>query len=138
MKTVQLKIFKDDSIRSIQEKFSGIFPYLWISIFKHIDGNNRLGGQNILFCEDVRMGDIHLGFRDGTIMVSDSMTVSELEKAFFDKLGLLVQISRKSEMSGQETSELDNSLLNQANRSEREVLPPHVKIVYFRDVPFGC
>ena len=42
MKTLQLYIWKDDSIRNIQEKFSDLFPGLQIKIFKHM-GNKIIG-----------------------------------------------------------------------------------------------
>jgi hypothetical protein len=137
MNTLQLHIWKDDSIINIQEKFSDLFPFLWIKIFKHV-GINKANGQNIMFCPEVKMSEINSNFKDGKLMVSSIMTVSELEQTFYDKFGLFVQVSRKNGSQVTESSLINNFILKETKYQEYKDFPAYVETVYFRQDPVGC
>jgi hypothetical protein len=137
MNTLQLYIWKDDSIRNIQEKFSDLFPGLQIKIFKHVDGKNSIHGQNFMFCPEVKMIEINPGFRDGMLPVSGSLTVSDLEQAIFEEFGLFAQVFRKNGNPMEETSRMKNYLSERAEYPVNEGFPTYREPYYFHQIQFG-
>ncbi|HEY4935289.1 MAG TPA: hypothetical protein VII44_01840 [Puia sp.] len=138
MNTIRFQIFKEDRIGDIQEKFSDLFPVLWIKIFKHMGSVNPVTTQNLMFCPEVKMSDINPNFRDGMLMLSGKMTVSELEQIFYNKFGLSVQVSQRNGSPVMESSMMKDFLFKHNNRREYEGFPAFGEAVYFQEVPYGC
>lgn len=136
--TKLIYISKDDSIHQIQDRFSELFPFLKISIFKHVDLTSRQIGENILFCLDIKMNQIDLGFQGGFVTIFENMTIAKLEQAFHDKWGLVVEISRKNSHSELDSASIDHYSLAHANQEETAMNFTGKEIIYFRDVPYGC
>ena len=138
MNTKLIYISKDDSIRQIQGRFSELFPYLRINIFKHVDRTERKTGENILYCPEVRMRDIDFSFQDGLIMISENMTVGDLEQVFYEKWTMLVQVTRKNKIPETDQTTIDHYLLKHANQDQPAISCAAGNFIYFRDVPYGC
>src|SRR5450755_1950570 len=138
MSTIQLYIWKNDSIRDIQEKFIELFPGLQIKIYKHVECKNGIQSQDIMFCPEVRMIEINPGFRDGRIGIPGSLRVTDLEQAFFEKFGLFVQVFRKNGSPVEEASRMSHFLLERTTYLVKEGFPAYSEGVYFRQIPFGC
>lgn len=136
--TKLIYISKDDSIHQIQDRFSELFPFLKISIFKHVDLRRRQIGENILFCLDIKMNQIDVGFQGGFVTIFENMTIAKLEEAFYDKWGMVVEISRKNNHPELDSMSIDHYSLIHANQEEPTINSTAKGIIYFPDVPYGC
>lgn len=118
---MKIAINDNRKISSIQKEFNSIFPYLKLEFFampKHFkcDFSKRMLKENSSFLSDCRV--IH---PSGEISIHPLMTVRNLEKLFFDKYGLGVQVFRKSGTVWLETTVTDGWTLAEQN-SQGEAL----------------
>ena len=116
-----LNIEGNQAIRSVQQQFNQIFPFLKIEFFTepHIAG--QLTVKNKMISALARIGDVQKVSRNGLIDVSGTSTVSKLESTFEEEFGLYVQVFRKSGNIWLETSATDNWTLDQQNEEGRSL-----------------
>jgi hypothetical protein len=138
MNKIQFQISRQDTIGQVQEKFSGLFPFLWIKIFKQVGGFDQYKTQNIMLCPEVKMSDMSPNFHDGTLIISGNMTVAVLEEYFYDIFGLVVQVYGKDGSPVMESSVIHDFLFKHVNQPEYAGFPVFGKAAYFRQIPFGC
>lgn len=136
MNNLQLYVGKDDCIRQIQEKFSELFPYLWISLFRHSD--NSVPKKDILYTRETPIAEINLGLTEGKLEIDPHMTVSAFESAFYNHFGLFVQVSRKNALTISEKFGIDHFSLYEANLKVNEKSSGTNETILSRDVPYGC
>ncbi len=120
MKKIEIEI--GNSIKSVQEQFSSLFPFLKINFLYDVLPRKEFshnGGKS----EPIARTMQHFGgFREnGVIYMDCNKTVSELEKDFEKMFGLHVEVLRKSGTLWIETSLTDDWTLEQQNR-EGELL----------------
>ncbi|MBL7924623.1 MAG: hypothetical protein JNL88_10540 [Bacteroidia bacterium] len=118
---MKLEIRDDRRLFEIQEDFNVLFPFLKIEFFKapHRIGE---GSAKILIYENSRyVRDCRVKHQDGDLVISEKMTVNELEESFLREFGLSAQVFRKSGNVWLETSATDNWTLRQQNSEGAEL-----------------
>ena len=86
--------------------------------------------EDIMFCPEVKMIEINPGFRDGYLPVYGNLTVSDLERAFLDVLGLFVQIFRKNGTPVEESCKMVSFLLERQGYQVTEGFPTYIESIY--------
>ena len=122
-----IEISKNKTIAEVQDNFSELYPFLKLDFYKK--SNGRLGSvvkQKLV--KTVLLNNAGNG-REGVMEIADSMTVGQLEKSFYDRFGMVVQVSRKSGTLGLETTMTDSWTLGQQNEHGRELSTPAAKIL---------
>lgn len=118
-----LKLNKFAKLKEIQDDFARAFPYLKIEFFRHPHNVYEASPK-----KDIRQpGNAMIATRknvDAELLVEGSMTVAQLEQAFFAATGLNVQVFRKSGTVWIETSLTDDWTLEHQNK-EGELLSAH-------------
>lgn len=109
-------------VKDIQLDFSVVYPYLKLEFFRKngLHKDQALKENQIKHDQQLRLAkglDIH----KGDLLIEDSMSVADLEKAFEDKFGLLAQVFRRSGNIWLETTITDRWSLKQQNRMGREI-----------------
>jgi len=137
MNTVRFQIEKYASVKEIQEKFSGFYPYLQVNFFMNRDGR-KINSQTVVYSPEVKMMDINSNLIGGEFNLRDEMTVSELEKLLFDQFGLSVQVSGRSGNIWLKTNMTNNWALKEQNEHGRVISNDTPFTTAFRNVPFGC
>ena len=117
-------ISKSASVKEIQERFSGIFPFLRINFFKNQKSGSGLNGNRvILFSPEFLLNTINPEITNGELIIRESMSVLELENEFREKFGLFVQILRRSGNLWLDTSRTNSWTLREQDDHGREISP---------------
>ena len=122
-----IEISKNSTIADVQDNFSGFYPFLKFDFYKNSSG--RLGSvirQKLI--KTILLNNAGNG-REGVMEIADSITVGQLEKSFYDRFGMIVQVSRKSGTLWLETTMTDSWTLKQQNEHGRELSTPVTKIL---------
>lgn len=84
----------DDTIRRIQEWFTGCYPYLNISMIKKDTATraDRSGGTIEVYDEDLTVGQIRSYRGDATVKIYGSDTPADVIKRFRSETGLIVKL----------------------------------------------
>jgi len=114
-----INITNNKTIEELQADFNNEFPYLKIQFFKHSHKMFKGSDKKELIPISTTIGA--LKHHNGAIEISDNMTVSDLETMFKQKLGLNVQVFRKSGRSWLETTVTDNWTLRKQNDEGKEL-----------------
>jgi hypothetical protein len=114
-----LHIGKEDTVKSLQEKFSSWYPYLRINFFRR--GNGKPGSLTC-FSPDVKMTDINKCFVDSDYDLAENTSISGLEKTFIDQFGLQVQVCRRIGNLWLGTRLSDHLTLKQQNELGEELV----------------
>jgi hypothetical protein len=131
-----LYVDRDDNIRNIQKKFTEIFPHLWISIFRHSDGEPPK--QDVFFTRETQIADINPVFSAGKLEIDPHMTVTAFESDFYDQFGLFVQVSKRNGLADTRKFGFDHFALDEVDQEVKEKISEKAETILFRDVPFGC
>ena len=89
----RLTLSEKDNIRDLQFAFSQLYPYLRIEFYK--GGNAQKGEYRKYLSSSLPLAAAGLR-RGGDVLISDSMTVDELENELKQNFGLIMQALRKS------------------------------------------
>ena len=117
----RIDIRRERLIGEIQKDFSQAYPYLKIDFYR-VKGNAKYKtAEKLDKSMALYTADIH---REGELVLSDTMTVLELERRFREEFGAYVQVSRKSGILWLETTMTDNWSLKQQNDNGRELSEP--------------
>ncbi len=119
---MQLLINGERLVREVQQDFSRIYPYLKIEFFR-MNGLNKdlaLKQNQIRHDQQLRLAKGR-EFHKGDLVIEDTMSVQDLEKAFMSKFGLLTQVFRRSGNIWLETSVTDSWSLKQQNDLGMEI-----------------
>jgi hypothetical protein len=115
--TMELVLENGMLIRDIQKKFNDLYPFLKIEFYKEKHPSNQLSPRNGKLDHNAAIDSIR---NDGTVCQVDidgEITVGQLEKEFWDKAGLSVQVFRKSGNLWIETSLTDDWTLEKQNKA---------------------
>lgn len=116
---MHLVISKERSILDVQRDFSEYFPFLKLEFYKLNATDPALPvRRHLLHTTSLRAAGLRV--EDGIFDIRYDMTVNELETSF-KKMGLDVQVSRKSGVLWLETTMTDNWTLQKQNEHGREV-----------------
>jgi hypothetical protein len=135
MNAIRFYIWKDESIKNLQDKFSEIFPQFILKIFKRKEDGGYKKPYAIMFRNDIKMYEINPEFQDRSCMIKENMVVSELEEIFYKKFGLEVRISKRNGAPELKSSSVNSYFLRLTNQFESEGFPVSGRADYFEEVP---
>ena len=114
-----LYISKDKTIQEVQQSFSSKYLFLKLEFYKVMNNDPALPVRKHLPHSFTLMA---AGLKEnGLIDINNDTTVASLEKIFFTKFGLNMQVSRKSGISWLETTMTDSWSLQKQNEHGREI-----------------
>jgi hypothetical protein len=111
-----LRILSNQTVSDVQKEFNHAYPFLKIEFYKNIEpGFSR---KHLVPQTPIKAAGLT---NEGTMEITDFMTVGSLESGFREKFGLNVQVSRKSGTLWLETTISDKWSLKQQNDHGREL-----------------
>jgi len=121
---VVLKISESIHLDVLKEDFNNAFGFLKIEFFKNSHGDHEPSSRKEMIKGNSLLSSLIKKNKEGYIDLNPAMTVAHLEKMFFDKFGLNVQVFRKSGLVWLETSATDNMTLKGQNELGMEKSKP--------------
>lgn len=118
---MELFITDSKTISQIQKEFSDEFPYLKLEFVELPVRIEKIHAKFKIHSADKKLLAIRKMRNEGTITLTGSVTVKELETIFWESYGLAVQIFRKSGNVWIETSLTDLWTLDRQNREGMEM-----------------
>ena len=118
-----MKIIINDhrKIFAIQKDFNEMFPYLKLEFFGKPHKAGAPSSKKIMKLPSKTIGQCRVVHNKGTLTITPSMTVADLEQAFSDVYGLSIQIFRKSGRVWLETTATDGWTLEKQNTQGKEL-----------------
>lgn len=108
-------------IFAVQKEFNEMFPYLKLDFFRKPHKVGAPSSKKIMKHASKTIGQCRVIHNKGTVTISPSMTVADLEQTFRDVYGLSVQVFRESGKTWLETTVTDSWTLEKQN-SQGEAL----------------
>jgi hypothetical protein len=108
-------------IEDIQKDFAYVFPYLKIEFFRKGTRYRQTKERTITIPITQTLGSVFKNNRRGKLIISESMTVSELEKLCDEQFGISIQVYRRSGTLWLETSMTDSWTIQQQNDRGSEI-----------------
>ncbi|MGZ5245898.1 MAG: hypothetical protein ACXWV5_02340 [Flavitalea sp.] len=118
---MKLEINSERLIREIQHDFNNAFPFLKIEFFANGNGSKHSSAAKKRIASGMKINETGRNTNFGSVELSDTMTVTELEKIFKEQFGLTIQVFRKSGNIWLETTMTDNWTLKQQNEHGKEI-----------------
>lgn len=115
---MRLSFSRSKTIRDIQEAFSQEFPFLKLEFYPRTRKNKGLR-KHLL--HGASLAEAGMKKEEGTIEISRTMTVAELEALLTRELGVDAQVSRKSGQLWLETTMTDSWTLDKQDAHGREI-----------------
>ena len=126
---MELKLFRNTTIRELKKQFSKNFSFLKLEFFfkKHRKEEGSAIQQKI--ADDTCLSDLSFVFREGLFYFTKSTAVNEFEQRLQKEFGLPVQVFRRSGDLWLETTRTDNlSLQKQNSMGEATCRPIRVNL----------
>lgn len=101
---------------AIQKEFNTILPYLKLEFFGKPSKNGAASSRKLIEHPSKTIGECRVIHNKGSLTITPSMTVADLEQAFSDIYGISVQVFRKSGKAWLETSVTNNWTLEEQNK----------------------
>lgn len=92
---MEISLYKEQTLKQVQEEFQAQFPKLKIEFFKHQHGEGDGSPLNDLIDPNTKLGSI-MGGSNTHFDFDAAITVAELESTFREYFGLNIQVFRKS------------------------------------------
>ncbi|GAA4312426.1 hypothetical protein [Compostibacter hankyongensis] len=121
---MELHIRVYSQVRDLQEDFNARFPYLRLEFFRYPHADKKLSSRGEEIDSSTPLSQLSKSV-PAVIEVNEKMTVSQTEKEFQERLGLFVQVLRKSGRIWIETSLTDHWTLEQQNSEGESMSSMH-------------
>jgi hypothetical protein len=121
-------------IYELQQEFAAFYPYLRLDLFHH--QHSDITGRPVKIIARSSLLEAAGLKEEGSMDISDIMTISELESSMKEKFGLIVQVIRQSGSIWLETTMTDDWTLKQQNDHGRE-LSKHIIADQTEDFDLG-
>ncbi len=115
-----MKINEKNTINSIQQEFLKNYPYLKIEFYKQSHEKGEGSIKDHIINGDLTLAEIPKKPVSGSLQISGSLKVSELERAFTDIFGIGAQIFRKSGNTWLQTTTSDELTLDQQSQKAKD------------------
>ena len=127
---MEIYISEEATIASIQNDFRDVYPSLSLAFYRqpHAYGETSPAGEKLP--PETAIDDIRLMHPFGWINIDNSRTAAELEYDFRHKMGLNVQVLRRSGDLWLETTHTDKWTLHQLNEAGKQ---PGAEVFQFPD-----
>ncbi|HUZ60404.1 MAG TPA: hypothetical protein VMU83_16650 [Hanamia sp.] len=113
---MKLQINKETKIKDIQKKFSDAYPFLKIEFYKKPHGENELSSMKDKISPDELISENKNFIKAASLDINKHSTVAELEKEFYERFGIAMQVSRRAGNIWIETSLTDSRTLGVQNK----------------------
>ncbi|HET7115804.1 MAG TPA: hypothetical protein VFI29_04910 [Hanamia sp.] len=113
---MKLQVNRATKIKEVQKEFSEVYPFLKIEFYKKPHAEKELTHKKFRLNPDKILSKESKSFNPSEIDIRKSKTVAELEKEVYEKLGIAMQVSRKSGNIWLETSFTDDRTLEMQNQ----------------------
>lgn len=115
-------MFISDKIKlqTVREEFAKQFPFLKLEFYSGSHDANEGSMEADLLDAEKTIGEVRTIHNKGEIEMKENMKVGDLEKDFFEKYGLNVQVFRKSKDLWLQTTKTDHWTLAEQNQRGKE------------------
>jgi hypothetical protein len=117
----EMVINKQKKLKQIKDEFQEQFPFLKLEFYSGFYKQGEGSDKKTMLANDLTIGEVCKLTTEEIISISESMKVSELEKAFKDIFGLSVQVFRKSNNLWLQTTITDGWSLEKQNQNAKEM-----------------
>ena len=118
---MKIEINDNRKIFAIQKEFNSTFPYLKLEFFSRPHTTGGPSSKKFVTHNSKSLLECRTIHTSGTVTITPSMTVSELEQHFKDVFGLNVQVFRRSGKTWLETTATDSWTLQEQNTQGKEL-----------------
>lgn len=118
---MKMHIHHDDTLELVQRSFSAEFPYLKLEFFTRPHDKGRPTEKQFMLNSKRTIDSCNPKLADAIVMIPTAMTVQELEGVFQQRLGLYIQVFRKSGRVWLETTATDDWSLFKQNEQGQEL-----------------
>ena len=120
-KNYSIEISDQITVAELKHKFSDLFPYLKIELFRKPHNQGELSAASDQIPQTQKIGMLIRNAVERNISLVPQRTVAEVESEFSNRFGLNVQVFRKSGSVWIETSLTDAWTLEAQNREGFEL-----------------
>ena len=113
---MKLEFNYETKIKEVQKEFSKVYPFLKIEFYKKPHAVKELTHRKFRLNPGRLLSEESKSFNPSEIDIRKNKTVAELEKEVYEKLGIAMQVSRKSGNIWLETSFTDDRTLEMQNQ----------------------
>lgn len=124
---MNIEIRPEMKIEEVQSAFAKRFPFLKLNFFKSKPKADKEYSAKDLLDSSKRLMDVSEQKSNSVLLINGLMTVSELEKQGQEKLGLHIDVFRKSGKVWLKTSASDQWTLDEQNKEARESEPSEIE-----------
>lgn len=118
---MKMHIHHDDTLELVQRSFSAAFPFLKLEFFNRPHDKGRPTEKQFMLNTKRTIDSCNPKLTDAMVMIPTAMTVQELESVFQERLGLYIQVFRKSGGVWLETTATDDWSLFKQNEEGQEL-----------------
>lgn len=112
---MKMHIKLETTVADIQNEFKKLYPFLKIELYQKPHAEKKLSAKKDRIIPAKRISEQGKFFKEGSVDISKHRTVAELEKEFYKKFGVALQVSRRSGNIWIETSVTDDRTLEMQN-----------------------
>ena len=91
-----MKITNDKKLKTLQEEFNRIYPYLMIKFYSKPHEFGESSSDSFLLDEELTIGEVRNKNTIGYMTMDENLPVGMFEKMFEKTFGLYIQVYRKS------------------------------------------
>lgn len=113
---MKIQVGFETKIREVQKKFTEVYPFLKVEFYKEAYSEKAVSALKDRISPDKIISKQAKFFNPENIDINRHRTVAALEKEFFEKFGVVMQVSRRSGNIWIETSKTDNRTLKEQNQ----------------------
>ena len=112
---MHIDINDNTSLQEIRNTIDNLYPYLDIAFFRKPHKKYEACDSEGKWTYDKKVGEIRKTHFSGIIEIQPWYKVADVEKAFYDRLGMSVQILRKEDTGWEQSTGMDDLSLRQLN-----------------------
>lgn len=112
---MELKLFRNTTIRDLKKQFSKAFPYLKLEFFRQQHSRGKGTGLNQKISDDAALSDVISLKKEGSFSFRKETVAGEFEQQLQNEFGLPVQVFRRSGDVWLETTRTDGLTLGMLN-----------------------
>ncbi len=120
---MKLQIDKDTKVKDVQKKFAEEYPYLKIEFYKKPHSKTELSRIKDRISPNEIISEVSNFRGKKSIDINQERTVADLEAAVYKKLGIGMQVSRRTGNIWIETSLSDSRTLGMQNEQGKMSVP---------------
>ena len=126
---MKLQIGTDSRFKDVQEKFTEVYPFLKVEFYKEKYAEMEVSAIKDRISPDKIISEQGKSFKADFVDINNHRTVAELEKEFYEKFGISMQVSRKSGNIWIETSKTDDRTLKVQNQMGETMSSPQDNVL---------